>query len=446
MKTIILLDQNKRDREFLTIEWEAKFDISIIEVSSIVEAIRSIESLEKNRLPILVIKGAFEDTESLLKNYLKNCRDAFLLTDNEQFLQDIEKESDAITKIKLDSFFKIEEVALSFEKCAVEKCGKEDSEYFKIKFFNFLQFNCTVTDIFLKLGKGNYVKIIHAGELFTKEILQKYQKKEIKYLYIHKDDFPKFMDEVAKTLLVFYEKDSLTDNILKEVQVASLENINHSLKTVGLSKSTVDLANQTILSVIESFKGMNRLWDYLLNKADKGTFLTEHSLYVSVLACAISDGLEWKTDYTLKKVVMASLLHDISIENCHLAYLRGNIDDAFSELTSNEQELYLNHPQDACKLLKDFPELPSNVDSIILEHHERPNGEGFPRKLNSFNITPLSCVLIIAEEFYHLLYQNGFTVESRNMALKELGKYFSQGNFKSPLNSLVNLFIKGGEL
>ena len=43
-------------------------------------------------------------------------------------------------------------------------------------------------------------------------------------------------------------------------------------------------------------------------------------------------------------------------------------------------------------------EIPSDVDIIVLQHHERPNGTGFPKGLRSNQIAPLASVFIVAHD------------------------------------------------
>jgi HD-GYP domain-containing protein (c-di-GMP phosphodiesterase class II) len=443
MKTIILLDNNQKERDFLTIDWEGRFDINIISCTSEVDAIRQLERLppEKRILIIKALKSEFIH----IKQHLEDTPDTVLIIQNNisNYLDDITSNSTSTYEVK--NFFEKEKIKKIFNEVGIKENENENIGYCKVQLYNFFQFNVATVNIYFKLSQGKLIKIINEGELFTKDILKKYQRKSIKYLYIKSEDLLPFMEEITKTLLDFYNKKSLSENIQKEIQLASLDNINISLKSIGLTESTIKLSNETISSVISSFKGINRLWDYLQNKSENTTFFSEHSLAVAVLSSAIAQGLEWKTEYTLRKLVMASLLHDIGLESEYLVYLNDIKEKGFEQLTSLEKKEYLEHPQKGCTILKDFPELPANIDTIIMEHHEGPSGNGFPRKLNSFNITPLSCVFIIAERFYHILHKENFTIEARNDALKILGETYSKGNFKSPLNSLVNLFIKGGK-
>jgi HD-GYP domain-containing protein (c-di-GMP phosphodiesterase class II) len=441
MIQVILLDNNQRDCGFLAIDWEASFDVDIISCASEVDTIRQLERLSQKKR-ILIIKNMGSDFTHI-KQYFEGAPDTVLIIQ-----KNISNSLDHITSnftsiYEVNNFFEKDKIKEIFTTIGIKKNGDEDTGYCKIQLYNFFQFNFASVNIHLKLSQRKFVKIINEGELFTKDILEKYHKKNIKYLYIKREDLLPFMEEVTKTLLDFYNKNDLSDNVKKEVQLASLDNINESLKSIGLTESTIKLANETISSVMSSFKGTNRLWDYLQNKSKNTTFFSEHSLAVAVLSSAIAEGLEWRTEYTIRKLVMASLLHDIGLENEHLIYLNDTKEKGFEELTSLEKKEYLEHPQKGCLILKDFPELPANVDTIIMEHHEGPSGNGFPRKLNSFNITPLSCVFIIAEKFYHLLHKGNYTIDARNDALKILGETYSQGNFKSPLNSLVNLFLKG---
>ena len=99
-----------------------------------------------------------------------------------------------------------------------------------------------------------------------------------------------------------------------------------------------------------------------------------------------------------------------------------------------------SHPWQEAELVRRFQKMPPDVDTIILQHHERPDGTGFPRGLDFRRIAPLSAVFIVAEEFAELIYESGLENDNVLDILDSLEEKYQRGNFKMALGSLKELF------
>ena len=94
-------------------------------------------------------------------------------------------------------------------------------------------------------------------------------------------------------------------------------------------------------------------------------------------------GLGWNSELGRKQLGLASIIHDcflkseqaINISSLNsLAYKQASLDSV--------QEEFKNHPIRSAELTDQFSGF-SNVEFIILEHHEHPSGKGFPYGKNS---------------------------------------------------------------
>ncbi|MDD4976047.1 MAG: hypothetical protein PHY93_16955, partial [Bacteriovorax sp.] len=84
-------------------------------------------------------------------------------------------------------------------------------------------------------------------------------------------------------------------------------------------------------------------------------------------------------------------------------------------------------------------EIPPDIDRILLEQHEMPDGNGFPRKLNANQLGPLSCVFILTGILArHVLKEkNSFDVSAFCTLLEEQG--YSRGNFKEAFDVIRSM-------
>ena len=152
--------------------------------------------------------------------------------------------------------------------------------------------------------------------------------------------------------------------------------------------------------------------------------------------------MEWKSEATLQKLALASFLHDVPFENHSLAAVTDLTELARrkDEFTPEESKLYKIHPVKSAELARQFHEVPPDVDAIVLQHHERPDGSGFPRGMAHHQISPLAAVFIVAHDLVDSIFDPNtpFFLERFVESTKE--KYHA-GNFKKLHAQLSGLKI-----
>jgi hypothetical protein len=97
---------------------------------------------------------------------------------------------------------------------------------------------------------------------------------------------------------------------------------------------------------------------------------------------------------------MASLFHDFVFENIEHAKINSLAELNLARYAVSEEEFKTirNHPIKASEVVMTMTEIPADVDTIILQHHERPDGSGFPHGINSNQISPLAAIVIVAHD------------------------------------------------
>lgn len=99
-----------------------------------------------------------------------------------------------------------------------------------------------------------------------------------------------------------------------------------------------------------------------------------------------------------KNLVAAALLHDIGMFN-----IPTHIIGKTEKLSSQEFELLKVHPIEAAKYVTNILLYPKEVGMIVLQHHERGNGTGYPKGLKQAEINDLSTILAITDSFEALI-------------------------------------------
>jgi len=115
-----------------------------------------------------------------------------------------------------------------------------------------------------------------------------------------------------------------------------------------------------------------------------------HGRRVARLACAIAQEMSY-SDADIKHIHFAAIVHDIGKIKIPQEILnkRGALDD-------NELTIMRKHPELGYHLLKDIkPE--SIVAEVVLQHHERLNGSGYPFGLHAKDINPVTRIIAVAD-------------------------------------------------
>ena len=128
----------------------------------------------------------------------------------------------------------------------------------------------------------------------------------------------------------------------------------------------------------------------IINAKDKYTYRHVERVvyYCSLLAEKI--GLD---DKRQKNLVYAAYLHDIGKINIPEEILMKD-----EVLSKEEWEILKKHPQNAVEIIKNIYSLRDSVP-IILQHHERYDGTGYPNKLRGEEINYMARMLTIIDSF-----------------------------------------------
>jgi putative nucleotidyltransferase with HDIG domain len=163
------------------------------------------------------------------------------------------------------------------------------------------------------------------------------------------------------------------------------------------------ISNQVALALsnarlIEDLKSLN--WgtlEALARTVDaKSRWTAGHSERVAELSVKIARAMECD-DKTVNTIHRAAFLHDIGKIGIPASIL-----DKPSELTGEEYDKVKKHPVIGAKILEPI-EAYSDTIPIILQHHERYDGKGYPHGLSGEEITLGARILSVADVYDALI-------------------------------------------
>lgn len=134
-----------------------------------------------------------------------------------------------------------------------------------------------------------------------------------------------------------------------------------------------------------------------------------HQKRVAQLACKIAEEMKLE-DNRIRGLRMAAVIHDIG-----KIYVPAEILSKPSKLSNLEYDFIKEHPKVSYDILKTI-EFPWNVAEIVLQHHERINGTGYPYGLISKEIMLEAKILAVADVVeamtFHRPYRGSLGIEA----------------------------------
>ncbi len=257
------------------------------------------------------------------------------------------------------------------------------------------------SDIYVLLGQGRHVCIFRKGDELEKADLQKYlDKKTVALFYMKKSDCAVVLKAHVESINAATEKSVVTQAEAESTFVSSSELVRDLVSQIGFTEETQEIAKSSVALALKSMGSSPRLSTILANLENrKGDYIAIHSFMVGQIACALAHKIGWNSTGTFYKLTLSAFLHDIVFTESRLAEIHDfEKAKASGDLSPEDLKLLRSHPIKASEYSKQFTEIPSDIDVIIAQHHEKPEGGGYPRELGGKAIAPLSALFIVAHD------------------------------------------------
>ncbi|MCL4492817.1 MAG: HD domain-containing protein [Nitrospirae bacterium] len=164
----------------------------------------------------------------------------------------------------------------------------------------------------------------------------------------------------------------------------------------------------------------------------KDRILYEHSVETAFFALAIADTVQAgadNVDICKKDVFLAALLHDVG-----KIYVPDNILRKNGCLTPHEQEIIRFHPTWGAQYLNKIENL-RHITFHVEQHHELPDGSGYPENLKACDISLPAKIINIADRFSAMTsdrpYRRAYTPDAAmNFIEKDINAFFGKHALK----------------
>lgn len=200
----------------------------------------------------------------------------------------------------------------------------------------------------------------------------------------------------------------------------TLKAITDSIQDVTAAKSIdVGQIKEDILNLLQTITQHKTVCLCISEIQNYDSYTESHSFNVAVLSLVIGIKLGL-SESELLDLGMGAIVHDIG-----KLYIQRKLLNKAGKLTNVDYTELKRHTQYGHDMLANVDGISQEVRDIILDHHERMNGSGYPRGLKRDEIGLFSKIVMVADAFDAMtsdrIYKKGVTPYEAVRVIKAMG-------------------------
>ncbi len=226
--------------------------------------------------------------------------------------------------------------------------------------------------------------LLAKGTSLTQKFLDRLNELGISEVYVD--------DESTKDITI---KETISPELKRKVLNIITKEFNKASSFKSGKKVTIQtkLFQEVVDDMLEELRTNKTALLSLVNLKTFDDYTFVHSFNVTVYSLIIGMDL-YLDEKRLRKLGLGAIFHDIGKVTIPLKILNKP-----GALTKEEYELMKNHTVEGYKILGDVPNLPAVSRHVALSHHERCDGNGYPKGLTCEKIPLFSRIVAVADVY-----------------------------------------------
>lgn len=288
-------------------------------------------------------------------------------------------------------------------------------------------------DLYKKVEGGDFVFFAQKNipfDLIAADILSENCANK---LYIQHDDIEHYFKFINNELIQLVKNPTIKAEKKAEAVYSSCKMIMN--KVFEDPRATfLNQAREMITPTVNLIISNDQATKHLLKLTAHDNYTYVHSTNVGIFSIALARiFLGSDSSHDMQKLGMGFFLHDLGKCKIPLAILNKP-----GRLSPEERTVINRHPQDGSDLLRESGYATAEAEIIILQHHERDNGSGYPNKLNGCDIHPYARICRLADVYEALTSDRPYHAKRTTFEALKLIK----GEMADVDQDLINCFIK----
>lgn len=324
---------------------------------------------------------------------------------------------------------------------AKEMSNKVVPDYFPIPIVYFKVLKRSVCPVYSQDldNPKKYNMRIESLKEFNELMINQMIEEGVAFLYVNKYDRLEFVNNVTSELMTTLADEGLSEDEAVSAADKSVELLSKKLLTIGVTEETITLARKSMDVMrknARSYPKLARLLERLLS--NQTSYLFKHTQILTYVSLHIIKNIDWGNPDQEEKISFISFFHDIVLERDDQAQIKSTSELKAANFNPADRQLVERHAQMAAEFVSKFPHAPMGADQIIRQHHGTLNGIGFSEHFGN-NVSPISIVFIVAEEFTRIIMKREVGPFDRKEMLRELKEEFPTSRFQKVISLLETI-------
>ncbi len=300
-----------------------------------------------------------------------------------------------------------------------------DIEYIQVSLGVLKRFNRPLPfDIYVRRTEKNFSRIFLHGDPLDWQRIKSYEAKGIKHFYVTKEDYKKYTKYVEKLSDALFKnkgperRDECMPLVAEMVNYTMFNLVVEQQIDQVVVESAAKIVTQCVEGINKNPKQLLSVLKYMANQPE----IFKHSIMVAIISVMLAKRCGFETESNLSLIGMGAFLHDIGV-----GQLTFDPDDQ-EMLSPEERKEMWRHPGLGKQMVDGVNGVRTEVMQIILQHHEQPNGHGYPNGLKEGEIYPPAKIVGIVDTFCAMIskksYREAFSPKRSYLSMKEdVGKF-----------------------
>ncbi|MBN1294607.1 MAG: HD domain-containing protein [Candidatus Latescibacteria bacterium] len=249
-------------------------------------------------------------------------------------------------------------------------------------------------DVFLQLQNKKLILYHAGGERFTLSVKDNLLEHNVSTLFVKKRDKVLCLRYIEENLPGILADPSISLSYRSRLAHQTITFIARSLFESQRAK-TVKRFKSAIFSTMDLVLSSEHVLAHLIQLTSHDYHTFAHSINVGIFGIGLAiEVFKDRSEHDMKEMAAGFFLHDIG--KCLIS---PTILTKRGPLTDHEWKIMKRHPADGYKMLSKLNALSIEAKVIVLQHHERHDGKGYPKGLKGNEIHIYSKICCIADVF-----------------------------------------------
>jgi HD-GYP domain-containing protein (c-di-GMP phosphodiesterase class II) len=228
----------------------------------------------------------------------------------------------------------------------------------------------------------------------TVDVLQNLWQHDHDVVYIRSTDARAYRAYIEKNLSNLLSDKTLPMGAKVDVIYACSTNLMNDVMLEPRARNAIQRARQLVNSTVEFMRSDEKPFQHLISVMSRDYYTYTHSVHVFMFSMALAQRANFDDPDLLRVFGEGALLHDVGKSRVDTSIL-----NCKGRLSTEQWHVMKKHPAWGCELLAERGGIEPLALDLILHHHEKLDGRGYPNGLKGDEVSPLVRITTIADIF-----------------------------------------------